>query len=175
VGISVQGTKCGPSLGFYDVSQISHHSFLMGDLNFRTDFTIGGGGGGDDDIENVVVELLEADETKPQTGDADDKERIHREKFEKAMAFIDEEDYAGLLKFDELEKMLREGDGMIGWNSLLPTFRPTFKVIKNKPTTEYVAGESEKMRSEATRLLLRIVAERPTRSHEERSDDYYCC
>jgi len=132
----LEGTKCGPSMGFYDVSQVTHHTFLMGDLNFRTDF-----GTGTSDAEDVEVEVGEGEGdacvVEISTDKKEEKERIHMEKFMKASDLVEKNDYEGLLTFDELGKMLTNEEAMVGWESLEPTFKPTFKVIKGKDTTEY--------------------------------------
>ena len=114
----LEGTKIPPCLNLLDTTQISHHSFLMGDLNFRTDFG----------------------ETANNQKNEDNGEahQAHQANLTKAFGFIEKEDFAGLARFDELDRMLENSEGLVGgWKSIPPTFAPTFKVQKNVAGTTY--------------------------------------
>mmetsp|Transcript_9030 Transcript_9030/g.13866 ORF Transcript_9030/g.13866 Transcript_9030/m.13866 type:complete len:700 (+) Transcript_9030:524-2623(+) len=78
-----------------DNATISHHMFVLGDLNFRINFD------GDDDHENNV---------------------------KRALAMIEEKDFLGLYRYDELQAGLEKGDLLEGFQTLPCDFPPTFKV-----------------------------------------------
>ena len=73
----------------------SHHMFVMGDLNFRTNFKV---------------------------------EMSHEDRVGKALNLISFKDYEGLYEYDELVEGLKNGDLLLGFETLPCMFPPTFKV-----------------------------------------------
>eukprot|EP00937_MAST-01D_sp_MAST-1D-sp2_P005396 g5396.t1 len=88
-----------------DIESQFHHSFLMGDLNYRVNLGIAEGG------------------RRPV--DSKEQHAAHRAE---ALALVEARDWAALRGCDELQDQMRKGKVLWGWQDLPPSFRPTFKV-----------------------------------------------
>ncbi|GAX10490.1 hypothetical protein FisN_21Lh191 [Fistulifera solaris] len=90
-----------PSSTLHDASLTSHHCFVMGDLNFRTELPAYAHG---------------------------HHEAEHRQKLR---ALVEERDWNTLNQADELQKALRVKDCLVGFKTLFCNFPPTFKVERS--------------------------------------------
>ena len=83
-----------------DVSLTSHYSFVLGDLNFRTDLTL---------LDSNFVGQDDAHKKSVQN-------------------MVKEKDWTGLNRVDELRYMLRDKECLVGFQTLVCNFPPTFKL-----------------------------------------------
>eukprot|EP00977_Amphora_coffeiformis_P008383 scaffold1893_cov220-Amphora_coffeaeformis.AAC.28 len=92
-----------------DVSLTAHYSFVLGDLNFRTDLSY-------------------------EMPGLEDEEEAHKQAVRNLVA---EQDWERLNAADELHRALRRKDCLVGFQSLFCNFPPTFKV-ERKAGYDYV-------------------------------------
>ncbi len=101
-----------------DIDAQAHHTFLLGDLNFRV-------------VPNDLG--LPEDESF-------DQHRGH------VLSLINEERWADIQKGDELAKELKDGKLLVGFNNVQPFFPPTFK-MKRGTIDKYDAKRSKASQS----------------------------
>lgn len=101
----LSGAKVGPTPQRYDASLSNHYCFVLGDLNFRTCFE---------------TEVLA------------DSEEKHEHCVTRAKAMIEERDWKGLHKADELSKAIREKRCLVGFRTEVCQFPATFKMKKKQ-------------------------------------------
>ncbi|KAL3807173.1 hypothetical protein ACHAXA_006028 [Cyclostephanos tholiformis] len=118
----LDGAKTDPNYSLQDASIISHHMFVFGDLNYRTNFG---------DVSSVVKVSGDGN-TPPNDGvegiifAADDSH------FNRAKDLIDAEDWEALNDSDELSKALMKKECLVGFTTLPCNFPPTFKVARGE-------------------------------------------
>ena len=95
-------TQTPSSLCIHDCSITSHYSFVMGDLNFRTEMS---------NEQKTALSIHDEDEYK---------QMIYK--------LIAEKEYDRLNDMDELHRGLYNKDCLVGYETLLCNFPPTFKV-----------------------------------------------
>lgn len=99
---STQSSQLSSSVCIHDCSIASHYSFVMGDLNFRTEMS---------DDQKMALSIHDEDEYK---------QMIHK--------LIAEQRYDTLNDMDELHRGLYNKHCLVGYETLLCNFPPTFKV-----------------------------------------------
>ena len=155
----LEGAKMDPNYPLQDATIISHHMFVCGDLNYRTNFGVSSAGknNGNGNISNfgqltkkimtgrtspdVSSVVSPSSETTPSTledvpsyppNDAgvEDKLAANGSHYDKAISLIDAEDWNALNDGDELAMALRKKECLVGFTTLPCNFPPTFKVAR---------------------------------------------
>jgi len=120
--------KTDPDYVVQDASIISHHMFIFGDLNYRTNFNLLSNETTKKkkkmDEEAVNKETMDND---PSAADADGPSQ-----FDKAIALVDTKDYKTLYNADELSMALKKKECLVGFTTLPCNFPPTFKVQRKE-------------------------------------------
>jgi hypothetical protein len=123
----LNGAKTDPNYSLQDASIISHHMFVCGDLNYRTNFdnvslfAKDGGDGSIPSYDAVVVDFLAANGSH----------------FDRAKELVDAEDWGALNDGDELNMALRKKECLVGFATLPCNFPPTFKVARGVRKNQY--------------------------------------
>lgn len=102
---SLADILAGTRSNLHDISLTAHYCFVMGDLNFRSDFD------------------------NPNLSEEEHKERVKQ--------IVIAQNWQELNKIDELQKALRCKDCLVGFNTPLCNFPPTFK-MERLPGYTYV-------------------------------------
>ena len=118
----LSGAKTDPNYIVQDASIISHHMFIFGDLNYRTNFNKK-----KDEEAVVVINNEETMDNDPSAADADGSSQ-----FDKAIALVDTKDYKTLYNADELSMALKKKECLVGFTTLPCNFPPTFKVQRKE-------------------------------------------
>ena len=140
--------KSRKHLKLYDASVTSHYMFVMGDLNFRTDFDKGNELVTNIDVDEVGVEDDEEDDDVDgddeieaiTTGEEDatsngepvsGKVVVPARNFDAAMKLVDQKNWKALMAADELNYALQKHHALVGFKTPPCDFNPTFKVERN--------------------------------------------
>ena len=111
-----------------DPSVQFHHTFWMGDMNYRITF--------DPAVPDRAFTDRVQDEKEQAGGKTSAKEEVdeeyeetdeRRDQLDKIYHMIENEDWVGLLALDELNRELKAGRIMKGFSALQPSWPPTFK------------------------------------------------
>ena len=122
----LNGAKTDPNYNLQDASIISHHMFVCGDLNYRTNFgnvSPAARGGGDGDGVDVVPSY---------DAIVEDALAANGSHFDRAKELVDAEDWGALNDGDELNMALRKKECLVGFTTLPCNFPPTFKVAREE-------------------------------------------
>jgi len=150
------GAKTDPHYQMHDATVLSHHMFVCGDLNYRTNFL---GDGGDDystskdkkkgkrdkmkrGISKAVVSARKLTSPSHSSNDGNDvagatasKEERGKDNgshFARAKELVDAEDWKALNEGDELARALEKKDCLVGFETLPCNWPPTFKVARGE-------------------------------------------
>jgi hypothetical protein len=130
------GAKTDPNYILQDASIISHHMFIFGDLNYRTNLDLIVNNEKKKtkrtkkDVESVIVHdnkdetIIDNNDDPSTTAEV----KIISSQFEKAMTLVNTKDWQTLYNADELSMALRKKDCLVGFTTLPCHFPPTFKV-----------------------------------------------
>ena len=142
------GTRVGDTR--FDVSTQSHHTFFMGDMNYRSTFSkdvpkseskieLGKDASKEAEVtKNMQARIKKADAAEDDDSDDDDgtdtdanaklsKKAQKEEDRKKIMAMIASEAWSELLKLDELSREVAACRVLSGFTPAVPSFPPTFK------------------------------------------------
>ena len=152
----LEGAKTDPNYPLQDATIISHHMFICGDLNYRTNFgvssvTKANGNGiihnfgqltkvrlksqGETSFvpplsETTTSTLLEVPPPPPNDAGVEDKLAENGSHYDRAKSLVDAEDWNALNESDELAMALRKKECLVGFTTLPCNFPPTFKVAR---------------------------------------------
>lgn len=142
----LEGAKTDPNYPLQDATIISHHMFVCGDLNYRTNFGVSSaakknGNGNTSNFGLLTKKIMTPSETTPSTledvpssppNDAgvEDKLAANGSHYDKAISLIDAEDWNALNDGDELAMALKKKECLVGFTTLPCNFPPTFKVAR---------------------------------------------
>jgi hypothetical protein len=132
------GAKTDPNYILQDASIISHHMFILGDLNYRTNLDLLTNNEKTKtkkkkkDVESVIVH--NKDMTIIDNNDDLSTTEVNNisTQFEKAMALVNTKDWQTLYNADELSMALKKKDCLVGFTTLPCHFPPTFKVQRTE-------------------------------------------
>lgn len=100
----LQGAKVGPKhLSGLDAASMSHHMWIMGDLNYRTRLPVVGG----EDMD-------------------------HEEQVKRVIEIIDNKDWEKLYSYDELSAGIKNKEMLAQFETLPCHFSPTFKMLREE-------------------------------------------
>jgi hypothetical protein len=102
-----------PSRTAIDTSLTSHYSFVLGDLNFRTDLTLLPHDEHDDNGDDAKTKIVTQDE------------ETHKQAVQ---TMVQNKDWDTLNQADELRHVLRQKACLVGYQTLPCNFPPTFKL-----------------------------------------------
>ncbi|KAL3781536.1 hypothetical protein ACHAW5_005433 [Stephanodiscus triporus] len=155
----LNGAKTDPNYSLQDATIISHHMFICGDLNYRTNFgdssvPKSSGGGNIPNLNQLTPNLKQftkkimrasamvdgpvcdvSDPPSPPNDDGvedkpSDDPAANGSHFDRAKALVDAEDWNSLNEGDELTMALRKKECLVGFTTLPCNFPPTFKVAR---------------------------------------------
>ena len=129
------GAKTDPNYILQDASIISHHMFIFGDLNYRTNLDLLTNNEKKKtkktkkDVESVIVHkkdetIIDNNDNPSTTAEVNNIST----QFEKAMTLVNTKDWQTLYNADELSMALKKKDCLVGFTTLPCHFPPTFKV-----------------------------------------------
>jgi hypothetical protein len=153
----------------YDIVNTSHHIIWMGDMNYRTTFSMENPG----DLTKSNTGLVVDDEMLKEAAEADDDDdpvfesEDRSAKFKQVYDYIERERWAKLLQFDELNREIRDGRVLNGFTALQPGFPPTFKRKRKIGIETADVSETISVKDIALQEMLKAEAER---SAEEESN-----
>ena len=125
----LEGARVG--IPEFDVCTQTHHVFWMGDLNYRIDpYRFG--------MNEKMGFKGYPEGTLPKSGTPD-----HKEVWDKIQELIAHQDWEELYRHDELREELVCKRVLCGFEEGLPTFPPTFKVLKQKHLEKAWAENNE--------------------------------
>ena len=111
-----------------DVAVSSHHMFVLGDLNFRTEIeNLENNNAGLSDSEKCGAEDNDNSKENQTSSTIQDKINV-KDNYKLVMKLIKNENWAQLYSYDELSKGLENGDLLVDFQTLACAFNPTFKV-----------------------------------------------
>ena len=114
------GDKC------YDSTLLSHHTIILGDLNYRITFDPRTPAPRNQRrpsfLASSSISFLSTDQQINQV-----------------LQMIENEEWEELLKHDELSREISAGRALSGFTALKPEFPPTFKRIRGKSIEKYIA------------------------------------
>merc|ERR1719512_368189 len=103
----------------FDATLQAHHTFFMGDLNYR----------------------VEASSASEQDPDVDEKREAREEQKERFLRHVESQiaskDWSSLLALDQLTAQMAMGRVLSGFEAPVPDFAPTFKVERGKGARSY--------------------------------------
>lgn len=109
-----------------DLDSQFHHTFWVGDLNYRID-------------TRYNVDAQEDDET-------------HEQKWKAVHELIQKEDWTALNDMDQLEQQIAEKKAFVGWNLPRAMFAPTFKRLRHEIREYTVSHRSNRDVSDGIQL-----------------------
>ena len=138
------GARTDPDFDLYDATIISHHIFVLGDLNYRINF-----GNCEEKKKRLSAHTIKKilDTKRQDTSDSlsdslsdvaikpnpdqhalEDEPTENGTHFAQVKALVDAEDWTALNEGDELAMALAKKDCLVGFTTLPCIFPPTFKV-----------------------------------------------
>jgi len=155
----LNGAKTDPNYSLQDATIISHHMFVCGDLNYRTNFGDSSAAksrvGGNipnlnqltPNVKQLTKKIIRASAmvdrpvcdvsvppSPPNDDGVEDKPSddlaANGSHFDRAKALVDAEDWNSLNEGDELAMALRKKECLVGFTTLPCNFPPTFKVAR---------------------------------------------
>ena len=158
------GTRVGDTR--FDVSTQSHHTFFMGDMNYRSTFSkdvpkseskieLGKDAAKEAEVnKNMQARIKKADAAEDDDSEDDDgtdtdahakmsKKAQKEEDRKKIISMIASESWSELLKLDELSREVAACRVLSGFTPAVPSFPPTFKRTRRQiiqPSGQQAAG-----------------------------------
>ena len=142
----LEGAKTDPNYPLQDATIISHHMFVCGDLNYRTNFGVSSaanknGNGNTSNFGLLTKKIMTPSETTrstledvpsspPNDAGVEDKLAANGSHYDKAISLIDAKDWNALNDGDELAMALKKKECLVGFTTLPCNFPPTFKVAR---------------------------------------------